>query len=60
MLKTERKTPVSDLEIGRRLAGYPPEFLLYMGLITKKECDRIKRRERHVADWYGYRRGVFQ
>lgn len=54
----KRKTPVSDMEIGRRLADYQPELLHHLGLITMEEYHRIMRRERHVDTWHRYRRGV--
>lgn len=54
----KRKTPVSDIEIGRRLADYPPEFLYHLGLITLEEYHRVMRRECHVDTWHRYRRGV--
>lgn len=54
----KRKKPVSDMEIGRRLADYPPEFLYYLGLITLEEYHRTLRRECLGNYWRRYRRRV--
>ena len=54
----KRKTPISDMEISRRLADYPPESLYHLGLFTLEEYHRIMRRERHVDAWHRYRRGI--
>lgn len=52
------KTKPSDIEIARRLADYPPEFLLHMRLISKEECERIASRERRTTARDRYRRAV--
>lgn len=48
----------SDIEIARRLADYPPEFLYHLALITKTECERIASRERRTTARDRYRRAV--
>lgn len=48
----------SDIEISRRLADYPPEFLYHLALITKEECERIASRERRTTARDRYRRAV--
>lgn len=57
-MQQKRKKPVSDMEIGRRLADYPPELLHHLGLITLEECHRLLRLECHVDTWHRYRRVV--
>lgn len=52
------KKQITDIEIGRRLADYPPEFLHYLGLISLEEYHRINLKECHTSDWRRYRRGV--
>lgn len=44
-MDNKRKTPISDIEIGRRLADYPPEFLYHLGLITTEEFIRLSNRD---------------
>lgn len=54
----KRKTPISDIEIGRRLADYPPEFLYHLGLIPTEEFVRLSNRDSFRVEKPRYRRSV--
>lgn len=53
-----QKMKPNDIEIARRLADYPPEFLYHLALITKAECEKIASRERRTTARDRYRRAV--